>query len=110
MKRIAGLILAGGMMFGLSPSAKAQVGVMVGNPYGYGSGLNPYGYGGYGMPATTFYSSGYSGFVGGPAIGGYGYRPYGYGYGAYGYRPYGYGYRGYGYRPFGGRGWGRRWR
>ncbi len=106
MKRIAGLVLAGGMIFGLSSSAKAQVAISVGNPYGFGYGLNPYGYG-YGVPATTFYSSGYTGFVGGPVIGGYGYRPYGFG--AYGYRPYAYGYRGgFGYRGFGRPGWGRR--
>jgi len=106
MLRFAGLILACGMILGTASSADAQLAISVGNPYGYG--MNPYGYA---VPATTFYSSGYGGFVGSPLVGGY---P-AYGYRNYGYRPYGYGYRNYGYRGYGrgygrGFGFGRRWR
>ncbi len=117
MRTITGLLLAGGLVLGLAGESKAQVGISIGNPYngginiGTGGYANPYyGYG-YGYPSTTtYYNSGYRGYVA-P-----GYSTYNYGYSSpyYGnsYRNYGYG-RGY-YRgnrgvgvPFFG---GRRWR
>ena len=95
MRNWLGITLVGCLLLLLPDSAKAQVGIAVGNPYtgnvlsigsGYGYGYgSPYGYG-----ATNYYSSGYRGYAA-PVVG-YGYS--GYGYGA---RPYGYGYSNYGY-------------
>ena len=131
MRSLMGLVVAGGLFFGMTGESKAQFGLSIGNPY-YGSGLNigtPLGYS-YGYPNYSSYGlggpgySGYnnyynSGFVAGPGTFAYssgyrGYAPpvaplttYGYGvrpyYGGYGYRGYGYGYRN-GFRPFRGGG------
>jgi acidic type I keratin len=116
MTRLAGWLLAGGIMLGLASSAQAQI--VIGNPYtgpsisigtggysnyGYGVG-SPYGYGnygygnGYGLAGTQYYSSGYSGLYGAPITRSYttttyGYPAYGYGQ-RYGYSGYGYGRRG----------------
>lgn len=112
MTRLAGWVLAGGLLLSMAASAKAQ-GIVIGNPYagrgiaignvGYG-GYGGYGYGnsyGYGVPATRYYSSGYNGYYAAPAVTTYSTTTYAYP--SYGYRTYGaypgYGYGGgYGYR------------
>lgn len=115
MKRIHGLVLAGGILMATASAADAQVGiaigpggVAIGNPVamGYGYGMPGLGYGGYGYSSYSYssfgvpgpfggfsYSSGYSGFApapfvyGGAPIGVYGGAPVG----IYG-SPYGYPY------------------
>jgi len=125
MRRIFGLVLAGGLVLGLAPAANAQFslsignpytgGVAIGNPYGYYgvgnygypySGYQPYGnYGsGYGLAGSTYYNSGYSAYVAPGTTyfnaGSYGVYPPTYAAPVYGYTPY-YGYGVY-RRPFGG--------
>jgi hypothetical protein len=125
MKRILGLVVAGGLWLGLASVADAQFSLSVGNPYTggfaigapyagmYGGGLYGVPYAGYGVvPGATVYSSGYAGVYPGvttyssgyagvaPALApaaysGYVYRPY---YGAAAYPRWGY-YGGF--RPFG---------
>lgn len=108
MMRIAGWILAGGVVMATASTADAQVAIQLGNPYGgglsIGTGAYAYPYG-YAAPVTSYYSSGYvaPGYVAPyPVYSTYGYRS-AYRYPSYGYRSYGYGGRGYGY---GGRGYG----
>ncbi len=116
MRYFTSLILTGVLIAFVGTKSDAQIGISVGNGFGYpGYGINPYGmgvpvYGGYtpayglgynnlyapGYLGTTnsfVYSSGYHGFA--PRMNGFGYggRPY--------YRGYGYGFGG-GFRPFGG--------
>ena len=101
----AGWVLAGAFLVAMSSTARAQVGIAVGNPYTGTSvvvGTPAYGYGGgYGpvyAPGAAYYNSGYAGYAPVGVVG----RPYvspGYGY----YRPYPYGYRPY--RRY----YGRRW-
>ena len=69
MRHVFGIALAGMMVLGMTPRARAQFGLSIGNPMtgrGVVIGNNPYGYG-YGAPGTTVYSRGYSGLVGAPA-------------------------------------------
>lgn len=133
--RMFGLVLVGGMVLGHAGTAKAQIGVTIGNPYtggitigqpmgygyaypstGYGYSSTGYGYSSYyGVPGTTtVYSSGYSGLVA-PGVGSFG-NGYvatpGYAYPGTVYAPYaGYGSTVYGlspraYRQLSRRGWG----
>ena len=73
MKRILGLVVAGGLWLGMTSAADAQFSMSIGNPY-YGgfsiaapyAGVRRWVYGapyaGYGVvPGATFYSSGYAG-------------------------------------------------
>jgi len=115
MSRILGLVVAGGLVLGQASVADAQLSLSIGNPYNGGYAIGqPYGYG---LGGTTYYGSGYSGYVApnttyySPGV----YAPYPYTYNApvyaaprayVPYRNYGYGY---GYRRgFGGPFWGRR--
>jgi hypothetical protein len=132
MRRILGLVAAGGLWLGTASTADAQFSLSIGNPYAGGLSIGiPYvggyggyygaPYGGYGyssvVPGVTYYNSGYSGYVapgttsfysgyygaGVPAVSTFAYPAYG---SYYGYRPvYGYGYggyRGFGFRRYGG--------
>src|SRR4051794_11073104 len=124
MRRLLGLVLAGGMVLGHAAAANAQLSISLGNPsyfgsyggYGYGypsygnylGGYSPFysaplvgattyssGYSGYVAPGTSFYSSSYY-----PAAGVYTapiYPSYGYGSSYYGYAPYARSGYGYGY-------------
>jgi len=70
MTRIYGLVIAGGLLFGLAGHARAQLAVTVGGPYGGGVSIssNPYGYGyGYGNSALGAYSTLYPSLYGVPA-------------------------------------------
>ena len=53
MRSLYGIALAAALLVGFASSARAQVSISVGNPYGYGSGFaiggSPYGLGGYGL-------------------------------------------------------------
>jgi hypothetical protein len=124
MRRILGLIVAGGLWLGTAAPADAQFSLSIGNPYmgGYGIGnsyLGGYGLPGYGVGTTTYsngfagypgtftYSSGYNGvYPGGFTSGYYGAYPRTYSSGYYGVYPgVGavapmYGYRSYGYSPY----------
>jgi hypothetical protein len=107
MSRILGLMLAGGLMFGATRDANAQVAVSVGNPFvGSGVYVGAGGYPAYGAPYVA--AAPVVTYPAYPAVGlGFGYSAYRPVYGGYAYRPYG----GYGYRPYGGyyhRGY-RRW-
>jgi len=127
MKRILGLVVAGGLWLGMAPAADAQVSLSIGNPY-YGGfslatpsvGVYSAPYATYGVvPGATFYSSGYAGVY--PGVSTYSSGYYGVApvvppvaYPVYGYRPYygvgvypGVGYYG-GYGRFGYGGFGRR--
>lgn len=127
MARMAGWILAGGIVLATATAADAQFARQLGNPYqgGLFNGLGGYGNPGYygtsnvypygvAAPATTYYSSGYvaPGFVPGVVASPYAYPTvYPRGFVTRAYRPlypaYGYGgYRGYG-RMGGYRGWRR---
>lgn len=81
-----GLLVAGGMILGTTPDAKAQIAISVGQPWGYGVATPYTGYSMYssyyGAPLVgTTYSSGYTGIVGPAAVG---YAPAYVGPGAYG--------------------------
>lgn len=113
MTKLAGWVLAGGILMAVATPAKAQFGITIGNPYRGTSVVigNPGYYGGYGynpyIGGTTVYSSGYAGYAPvAPYIAPNYYSTYRY---VTPYRAYGYG----GYRPIYGyrRGWGgyRRW-
>jgi hypothetical protein len=135
MKRILGLVVAGGLWLGLVSAADAQFTLSVGNPYAggfaigapyagaYGGGFYGAPYASYGVvPGAGYYSSGYAGVYPGvttyssgyygvapavPAVAypGYMYRPY---YGVAAYPRWGYygGFRRFGFGGFGRRGWG----
>src|SRR3954464_8736895 len=66
MNRIFGMAMAAGLVLGNASVADAQFSLSIGNPYN-GMGLQvgqPYGYGyGLGGVGTTYYGSGYSGYV-----------------------------------------------
>jgi hypothetical protein len=93
MKRLLiAAVLLGGLTFGVSQSAEAQISVYVGRPYyrSYG-GYGPWGYG---RPVY-----GYNSYYGAPAYGAYGYYgvpSYSYRYN-YNYGPSFYGTPGYSY-------------
>ena len=122
MKRMLGLVLAGGLLLGLATTSDAQMilsfggrgpTVVAGQPYGYGNGYgagNGFGYNAYAPAGSVYQSYNYAS----P----YGYRSYtattyvqpavGYGYARPGYAPsygapaaayYGRGYSGMGYAP-----------
>ena len=66
MNRIYGMVMAAGLVLGHTSTADAQVSVSVGNPFTgtgvyFGSGTTYYGsgYSGYVAPGTTSFSSGY---------------------------------------------------
>ena len=127
MRRLCGIVLAGGIVLGLASSAKAQFSLSVGNPYGGGLAIGSGYYGGYGYPnfgygygsgnpgfgtmgfapglGVTTYSSGYSGYVA-PGTTSFSTGYYG-GYPAYGYGfNRAYPYAGYGYRRYAAPGFG----
>lgn len=118
MTRLAGLIVAGGMILAGASTADAQISVQLGNPYSgrgitignpaySGYGYSPYSNYGYAAPVTSYYSSGYTGYAA-PATTYYSSGYTGYAVPSYGYSGYNYG-RGYGYGGYygGGRGYGR---
>jgi hypothetical protein len=137
MKRILGLVVAGGLWLGLTSAADAQFALSVGNPYAGGFAIGApyagvYGGGFYGAPSAsygvvpraTIYSSGYAGVY--PGVTTYSSGYYGapvapvapvlpaVAYPGYGYRPF-YGVAAYprvgyygGFRRFGYGGFGRR--
>ncbi len=65
MRTLMGLVVAGGLVFGMAGESKAQFSLAIGNPYvgqGYGSNLGGYGPGYGAYNGGLGYSSGYSGY------------------------------------------------